>query len=404
MLGRVPVIVMPSGLNGLATVRSLGRRGFPVLAGGVEGDPTSISAASHYVRQAFVYPDPTVSESEFISFLLGRASDWVGAILLPTSDTLAEVLSRHKPQLKAAKYRVPVPEGDALAVFLDKPKTYALAEKLGIPCPRTRHFVPGQSRDLELDSFALPCLVKPVRSLDFARYDIVKAKVVRELRDLKAFLATLETDAVEAMVQELIPGPDSAFHEYVAYWDVEHRPVAEFTYRKIRQNPPRLGVGRVGLSTRNKAIIGPARRILEAGHFVGLTEVEFKYDQRDAKYKLIEVNPRSTMQMQLPIDCGVDLPWVLYRDVVFGQEVPVSDWARGVYWIHAVGELRSLSKYCHLEHSTLSDYLRPYLGPHSWPVFALDDLGPWFADLKRVACKIWMPCISRLMGGWKNYG
>jgi len=305
---------------------------------------------------------------------------WSGAVLIPTDDPEMEVLSRHREAL-AEFYRLPVPDAQAAATLLDKPKTYALAESLGIPCPRTQYVAPGDPPPEDLDEFRMPSLVKPTRNAGFwSHYGRLKAFTAQTTDEVRMFLKRTAEDGFEVMVQEMILGRDDQLHEYVAYWDTDSRPVSEFTYRKLRQNPPNLGVGRVGVSTKNRIIVEQARRLLQAARFVGLTETEFKYDARDGLYKLIEVNPRSTMQIQLPIDCGVDLPWVLYSDMVWGRKIRIPDWRAGVYWIHGGGELRVFAKHLREERWPLSDYIRPYLGPCSWAVFAPDDYGPLLLD------------------------
>ena len=44
-------------------------------------------------------------------------------------------------------------------------------------------------------------------------------------------------------------------------------------------------------------------------------------DPRDGRYKLLEVNPRLWQWHGLAAACGVDLPWIAYRDLV-GDPLP----------------------------------------------------------------------------------
>jgi predicted ATP-grasp superfamily ATP-dependent carboligase len=48
--------------------------------------------------------------------------------------------------------------------------------------------------------------------------------------------------------------------------------------------------------------------------FTGIAEVEYKWDERDNEYKLIEINPRPWDQHPLGLACGIDLIHLAYCD------------------------------------------------------------------------------------------
>jgi D-aspartate ligase len=49
--------------------------------------------------------------------------------------------------------------------------------------------------------------------------------------------------------------------------------------------------------------------------------LETKRDPRDGRFKLMEVNPRLWQWHSLAAACGVDLPYIAYRDLV-GEPLP----------------------------------------------------------------------------------
>lgn len=383
-------MVFPCYLNGLSVVRSLARHGVRVLAG--DYVDRSLGRASRYARQFAKYPDPRRSPEGLVDFLLARRRAWRRAVLIPTHDEEVEILSRHKRTLE--EFFIPlVAEPAVVSIAMQKYKTYELCEDLGIPHPRTVRMVAGRS-PREARSFPLPCLVRPVCGGEFrARYGGRNALVPATPQQLERYLDEAEAAGLEVMVQELIPGADDTHYAYIGYWDAAHRPVAEFACRKLRQNPPNFGAGRVFVSIRNDQVMGQARRLLAAMDYTGPVEVELKRDARDGLYKVIEINARSIMEMQLAIDSGVDLPWAWYRDVVYGEQSPAPPWRSGVYWVHFAGEVRTVFRGLGQESWSLRDYLRPYLGPRSLPVFALRDLGPVFQD---TLGRLWYALRSRL--------
>ncbi|MBE9571532.1 MAG: ATP-grasp domain-containing protein [Proteobacteria bacterium] len=88
---------------------------------------------------------------------------------------------------------------------------------------------------------------------------------------------------------------------------------ARFAHQRIREKPPGGGVSVLCQS------ISPPREALEAATslmkslgWFGPAMVEFKWDRRDNKPKLMEVNGRFWGSLQLAISSGIDFPYLLY--------------------------------------------------------------------------------------------
>ena len=100
-----------------------------------------------------------------------------------------------------------------------------------------------------------------------------------------------------------------------------------FTGRKLRQRPPRFGECRVGESVYVEDIINDGEKLLSGLGFFGISQVEFKYDARDGKYKLMEVNPRSWSWISLPIAMGINIPFACFCDAL-GIQIPAQPMTR----------------------------------------------------------------------------
>jgi len=111
--------------------------------------------------------------------------------------------------------------------------------------------------------------------------------------------------------------------------------------RAGRQHPPIAGNGSLQVSTLDPQIEDLSWRILRSLDYQGLVAIEYKLDPRDARYKLIEINPRGVSGNQLAIDCGVDLPDIAYRDAA---GVPVDSpavYQQDVKYVHLGWHLRA---------------------------------------------------------------
>ena len=62
-------------------------------------------------------------------------------------------------------------------------------------------------------------------------------------------------------------------------------------------------------------VVDAGLRFLRGLGFHGISQVEFKRDPRDGRFKLMEINPRLWQWHGLAAACGVDLPLIAYRDL-----------------------------------------------------------------------------------------
>jgi predicted ATP-grasp superfamily ATP-dependent carboligase len=89
------------------------------------------------------------------------------------------------------------------------------------------------------------------------------------------------------------------------------------TARRTRQFPPDYGLSSSFVeAVEVPELFEPARALLHRLQLSGMVEVEFKYDHRDRRYKLLDVNPRPWGWHALCIACGLDFPYMQYQDAV----------------------------------------------------------------------------------------
>lgn len=379
-----PAIVVSSYTMGLGVIRGLGSMGVPVVV--VRYDPHDMGHVSKYVREVIDAPHPETFEERFVDVLLGQGGRLRGSLLVPASDAALAAVSRNKDVLSET-YVVAATDWEVTQRFIEKKYTYALADEAGVPAPRTT--IPRSVEDVEgyAASAMFPCLVKPSQGhLYKARFG-TKMHRVDDLDELIAAYRRAEDAGLEVMLQEIIPGPDGDGANYNSYtWD--GGPPVEFTARKIRGSPPVFGSPRVALSEIVPEVVEPGRRILRALGFSGFSCTEFKRDERDGVWKLMEVNGRHNLSSLLAVRCGVNFPWIEYRHLVEGEHPRSRGQRTGLYWIDLVRDLGCDIGYAGREPYGFRDYVRPYLGPHVFAIADLHDPAPFavrMADLARTA-------------------
>jgi predicted ATP-grasp superfamily ATP-dependent carboligase len=117
------------------------------------------------------------------------------------------------------------------------------------------------------------------------------------------------------------------------------------------------------------------KRIGYRGH-VG---IEFKYDERDDEYKLIEVNARFGLWDGMASLCGIDFPYINYQ-VARQRSVDAPQiYDDGVKWISFVRDLYAFRSYRRENAIGVFEWLRSLSsGKRDYAVFALDDPKPFF--------------------------
>jgi len=378
--------------SAVAIIRSLGRAGWSVIA--ADSEPRSLGSHSRHAAQEFVYPSPTSASSAFLEAILDKVARSRVDLVLPVTDPVILPLSAARDRFPASCH-LAMPGAEQLQVFLDKHQTLALAEKLGIPAPRSR-VVSVRDGVRSIDGFGWPVVLKPRSSRVFRNHESIdsfEVSYARDAEELAHRLRALVGD-VDVLVQEYCPGVGYG----VGVLMHEGRPLAAFQHRRLHEVPVTGGPSALRESVPlDPALYDYSVRLLGAVRWTGLAMVEFKVGP--AGPRLMEVNGRVWGSLPLAVLSGVDFPRALaelYRSGPPGPEVePQRTYRTGVrarnlaldlIWIASV--LRGQRGASYLPHPSRWEALAGFgalFDPRiSADTFAVDDPGPWFAELPMI--------------------
>jgi predicted ATP-grasp superfamily ATP-dependent carboligase len=268
----------------LGVIRSLGRHGVRVVAGATTRRAEGFR--SRYCAEAVVYA-PHRDEERFVSDIVAIGRQREIDVVLPIGYDTTTVLARHRAALPGS-LRMPLANADAIATAASKRLTLDLARTVGVPVPET-YEAPEAVR-------AFPVVVKSALGSGAIRY-------VNDAAELRTVTRP------DSIVQEYVPGEGRGFF---ALFD-EGRPRAVFMHRRLREYPVTGGASTAAESIRDEALADLGQRLLGALNWHGVAMVEFKLDQRDGSYKLMEINPKFWGSLDLAIAAGVDFPWLALR-------------------------------------------------------------------------------------------
>ena len=352
------VIVIGCDVGGYGVVRALAGKSLECI--GLSYDRFDTGFSSRYFAKRERCPHPRKDEYRFIRFLQKRASRWGGALILETNDHAAVTLSRHREQL-SRMYRLITPPWEVLRLFIEKNRTWRLAQECGVHHPET--WIPENLPDLQRfkGKIPFPSLVKPIRSHEFVSRFRRKNFLVHDWEQCESVFRRCLKHDQRIMLQEIVPGSDENILKCMVYTDSEGHMGPLFYYRKIRQNPPGFGVMRVGESIPAlNSIRVPVERLLKHAGYQGICTVEFKKDPREDLLKLIEVNARMPRMNWLATYAGINFPWIAFLDTVRNVRMPSQPYRKHAIWIEMYADIFNTLFRHRQEKFNAQEYISPY--------------------------------------------
>ncbi len=294
--------------------------------------PTAATRYSRYLHGWL--DDPRPDEDALAAALVRHAGQTAGPVALYyQSDEELLFVSRRRTELAAAGLLFVVPSADLVESLVDKSAFAELADRLRLPVPATTVLDPA-SGVRGLRGLGLPLIVKPLRRADAWGEEFAqKAVLVDREADLARILETLAPHHAQVLAQVPVSGPESRIESYHAYVDTAGALAGEFTGRKVRTLPAAFGHSTAVQTTDSADVRDLGRAVVERIGLRGVVKVDFKRDP-DGRLWLLEVNPRYNLWHHVGAAAGVNLPAMVWADLV-GLPRPGAGPARaGVTWAH----------------------------------------------------------------------
>ena len=339
---RLPVIVIGRSTTAVSIQRLVAKLGYPLHA----ACPRDSWAAStkHYRPLPATFLGRWRGELGKFGYAHLHALPFEQAVLIPSSDDDALWVSRLPAKLRE-RFLVCCAAPATMHSLQDKGEFAELASRHGIACPAS---YPVSSRR-ELLEFpfeaAGACFFKPLDSQAFHQKFGVKALSFAG-RD-EALRLWDEHDLVSAgvLIQEYVPG-DAADHYFIdGFIDRRGEVLAQLARRRIRMYPTDFGNSSLCESVAMSAV-APAwdalRSLLDAVAYRGIFSAEFKRDERDGRFRLIEINTRPWIYIQFADKCGINFCDLYIRDALGEELAPVDAPHVHKYCVNLVADLRAL--------------------------------------------------------------
>ncbi|MEV0602668.1 ATP-grasp domain-containing protein [Streptomyces sp. NPDC050315] len=381
--------------GGVGAIRSLGRLGVPMYA--ITEDRYTPAAASRYLKGRFVWPTTGREDPERLVDGLLRIGRRIGrpAVLVPTDEEAAVLIAEHADVL-GDRFLFPRTPPGLSRRLASKQGLHELCTEHGIPSPRTAF---PQSR-ADIEDFAA-----------HARFPVVaKNREAFQRRSRPAVNGTTRiADAAHlrhlakgwgphpgVILQEYLPREEAEDWIVHAYFDGESAALTMFTGVKVRSWPPHAGMTACAYVVDNPELAEMTAQFIKRIGFSGIVDLDWRYDRRDRRYKLLDFNPRMGAQFRLfENEAGIDVVRAQHLDLT-GREVPEGEQRAGHRFVVENIDLPAWLAYRRSGYTTPHVPGRPVSTELAW--LAADDMKPFFTMLARFV----RPGAKHLWQMWRD--
>lgn len=221
-------------------------------------------------------------------------------LLIATNDFYVRLISENKDFLKKW-YVFNYPRIEIINDFLKKDEFYQKFQDV-LDVPKT--FIYSCKEKVLPKDVTFPMILKPGNGVSYYKHKFEgqsKVYLIKNNDELLSTLKKIEDSGYdeELILQEFIPGDDSRLFDCMFY--VNSKGKAELaTFAQIAlQEHTTTGVGNCTVLMNGYGEFGipdeliyQLKEFLESIHYQGFAEFDLKYDERDQKYKVFEINPR----------------------------------------------------------------------------------------------------------------
>ena len=312
----LPVLVLGSGITALGVIRSLGSAQIPAYSLCPRND---LVTQSRWYRPAPQISSRVPSPDELPEYLATLSIP--KAVLIPCTDDWTKAVAGLPENLKE---RFPASISPPLVVetMINKWRFAETLQQLGVPRPRTILLHSLEEMAVLPDSQYENMFLKPLDSLQFSACHGVKAFRVESKRYALEIMAKTQrngTSGFPILLQEYIPGPARSYYLVDGFVDRHHRICALIARRRLRMHPQMFGNSTLSESVpvhQVRGAVDTLERLWSALDYRGIFDAEFKYDDCDGQFKIVEVNARPWWHIGFTTGCGVNLCRMSYRDAL----------------------------------------------------------------------------------------
>lgn len=247
-------------------------------------------------------------------------------LLLGCGDRYVQLISRNKDRFPV-NVVAPYIDPDMMNRLIHKEQFYAMCEKMGVDYPDTFVHRKEMGKNFELP-FEGPFIIKPSNGIEYWEHPFAtQKKVYKEdsREDLELVLDQIYKSGYgdSIIIQNFIPGDDTFMRVLTCYSDQMGKvKLMSLGHVLLEEHTPHgIGNHAVIITERNETIESQFKNLLEGMGYVGFSNFDIKYDQRDGKYKVFEINTRQGRSNYYVTGAGSNLAQYVVEDWIYKHPI-----------------------------------------------------------------------------------
>lgn len=276
--------------------------------------------------------EPRLEEDEvFVATLKEFAARYKGMrkLLVPCGDNYIKMLVRNQDAL-CGIYEFECISEELLMRLSIKESFYQVCEEHGFSFPKTTTCSYENYKTVELP-FDFPVIIKPSNSVAYWNCKFPHKKKVFVANTKEEYDAIL--DAIygssykdHLILQEFIPGDDSKMRVMNCYCgkDKKVKLIALGNAVLEEHSPEGIGSYAAIINGYDEKLNEMMKGFLEGIGYVGFANFDMKYDERDGKYKLFEMNLRQGRSSFFVTAAGYNIAKWLADDVIYNKPMDLT--------------------------------------------------------------------------------
>ena len=276
-----------------------------------------------------IYNDKIWNEKDFViavNDFLSKHSD-KKVLAISSNETYAKYLVNNKTRFRNNIY-FNYPSLEILNSLINKEEFYKTYEKSNLCFPKTIYY--NVKEELKIDKeFTYPVIVKPANVVLYNHVSFDGKKKIYKLNNKEELIETINSIKASeyndtVIIQEFIPGDDSHLFDAVVYSD-KNGDVKLVSFAQIglqEHKPSMVGNAAVLINGFNTFGVDPSSTVEDIKKFMtdikyqGFAEFDMKYDERDGKFKVLEINARQGRCSYYVSYAGYNLVKILVDDLL----------------------------------------------------------------------------------------
>ena len=254
-------------------------------------------------------------------------------LLVGTNDNYVKLISQNRSLLEEY-YVFNYPDINIVNNLLVKETFYSNYKNMGLDMPETLIYKCNQNDDINKikNHFKeYPIIIKPSDGVVYHHLEETLDKVykAKSEEELEKIIIKIEKAGYNnnLIIQEFIPGDDSALFDSIFYVGKNKKAqIATFAQIGLQEHTP-TGIGNCTVLVNGydehgykEELIYKLKEFLEKIGYQGFAEFDMKYDSRDGKYKVLEINPRQSRSGYYVCAAGHNLVKYLIDDLIYNKE------------------------------------------------------------------------------------